>query len=157
MTQALPAKNDALPLAVKLMGSLLLLILMLVGYARWQGVSAQQPDAAVVWQRDLVFADDPTGAVRVIDAHSKVEIAKFEGEQGFLRSTLRALVRERRREGLGPETPLNLMGRADGRLTLLDPSTRQRIDLEAFGTVNAAVFASLRLAGTADQPRLQKQ
>jgi putative photosynthetic complex assembly protein len=100
-----------------------------------------------VWQRDLIFADGPEGAVLVIDAHSKKEIAKFEGEQGFLRSTLRALVRERRREGMGPETPLHLIGRADGRLTLLDPSTRQRIDLEAFGPTNASVFASLRLAG----------
>jgi len=30
---------------------------------------------------------------------------------------------------------------------LLDPSTGQRIDLESFGPSNAAVFASLRLAG----------
>jgi putative photosynthetic complex assembly protein len=157
MSTTLPVKHDALPLAVKLVGSMLLVILMLVGYARWQGISAQQTDAAVVWQRDLVFADGPEGVVLVIDANSKIEIAKFEGEQGFLRSTLRALVRERRREGLGPETPLNLIGRADGRLTLLDPSTQQRIDLEAFGPSNAAVFANLRLAGLANQPSLQKQ
>jgi hypothetical protein len=41
-----------------------------------------------------------------------------------------------------------LIGRTDGRLTLQDPSTGQRIDLESFGPTNAAVFASLRLAGT---------
>lgn len=149
MNTALHVKQDGLPLAVKLVGSMLLVILMLLGFARWQGISVKQADAAVLWQRDLIFADGPAGSVLVMDAHTKNEIAKFEGEQGFLRSTLRALVRERRREGYSSEIPLNLIGRADGRLTLLDPSTQQRIDLEAFGPSNAAVFANLRLAGIA--------
>jgi len=149
MSATLPVKTDTLPWAVKLLGGMLLLILMGVGFARLQGYSAQEADAATVWQRDLIFTDGPEGTVLVIDASSQKEIAKFEGEQGFLRSTLRALVRERRREGMGPETPLNLIGRADGRLTLLDPSTRQRIDLEAFGPTNAAVFGNLRFAGQA--------
>jgi putative photosynthetic complex assembly protein len=151
MNATLPVKSDTVPWAVKFLGSLLLVTLIGVGFARIQGYSAQQADAATVWQRDLIFTDGPEGTVLVIDAHSKKEIAKFEGEQGFLRSTLRALVRERRREGMGAETPLNLIGRADGRLTLLDPSTHQRIDLEAFGPANAAVFANLRLAGEADE------
>ena len=43
--------------------------------------------------------------------------------------------------------PEILIGRTDGRLTLQDPSTGQRIDLESCGPSNAAVFASLRLAG----------
>jgi hypothetical protein len=42
---------------------------------------------------------------------------------------------------------MKLLGRADGRLTLLDPSTQQRIDLEAFGPSNVAVFAGLQMAG----------
>jgi putative photosynthetic complex assembly protein len=70
-----------------------------------------------------------------------------------LRSTLRALARERHRENIGPQAPFVLVGRTDGRLTLLDPSTGQRIDLEAFGPSNAAVFASLRLAGPATASR----
>ena len=159
MSATLPVKTDTLPWAVKLLGGMLLLILMGVGFARLQGYSAQEADAATVWQRDLIFTDGPEGTVLVIDASSQKEIAKFEGEQGFLRSTLRALVRERRREGMGPETPLNLIGRADGRLTLLDPSTRQRIDLEAFGPTNAAVFGNLRFAGQtneANQPSFPK-
>ncbi|MBC7781542.1 MAG: photosynthetic complex assembly protein PuhC, partial [Proteobacteria bacterium] len=40
-----------------------------------------------------------------------------------------------------------LIGRADGRLTLADPATGQRIDLESFGPTNAAVFARLIVAG----------
>ena len=144
---ALPVPNPTLPLAVKLIGSMLLLILLAIGFARWQGISDKQADAATVWQRDLVFADGPQGSVIVKDAQSQTEIAQFEGEQGFLRSTLRALVRERKRQNIGPDAPMQLLGRADGRLTLLDPSTQQRIDLEAFGPSNASVFAGLQKAG----------
>lgn len=144
---ALPEPNPTLPLAVKLIGSMLLLIVLAIGFARWQGISDKQADAATVWQRDLVFADGPQGSVIVKDAQSQTEIAQFEGEQGFLRSTLRALVRERKRQNIGPDAPMQLLGRADGRLTLLDPSTQQRIDLEAFGPSNAAVFAGLQKAG----------
>ena len=141
--------TDSLPWAVKLLGSMLLLILLAVGFARWQGISDKQVDAATVWQRDLIFADGPQGAVIVKDAKHQTEIAKFEGEQGFLRSTLRALARERKRQGIGPDAPMQLLGRADGRLTLLDPSTQQRIDLEAFGPSNVAVFAGLHKTGLA--------
>lgn len=141
------ASASALPAAVKLLGSLLLLVLLLVGWARWQGVTVQRPDAHTLWQRELLFRDGPAGEVVAIDAGTGAQIASFHGEQGFLRSTLRALVRERKREGMGPQAPLQLIGRSDGRLTLVDPSTGQRIDLEAFGPSNAAVFASLRQAG----------
>jgi putative photosynthetic complex assembly protein len=152
---ALPVPNPTLPMAVKLIGSMLLLILLSIGFARWQGISDKQADAATVWQRELVFADGPHGSVIVKDAQSQTEIAQFEGEQGFLRSALRALVRERKRQNIGPDAPMQLLGRADGRLTLLDPSTQQRIDLEAFGTSNAAVFAGLQKAGLAPLQNVQ--
>lgn len=152
---ALPTPAQSLPLVVKLIGSMLLLILLAVGIARWQGISNKQEDAATVWQRDLIFADGPQGSVIVRDAQSQTEIAQFEGEQGFLRSTLRALVRERKRQNIGPNAPMQLLGRADGRLTLLDPSTQQRIDLEAFGPSNAAVFAGLQNAGLPTQQTIQ--
>ena len=149
------SENPTLPLAVKLIGSMLLSILLAIGFARWQGISDKQADAATVWQRNLVFADGPQGSVIVKDAQSQTEIAQFEGEQGFLRSTLRALVRERKRQNIGPDTPMQLLGRADGRLTLLDPSTQQRIDLEAFGPSNASVFAGLQKAGLTPQQNVQ--
>lgn len=135
--------TQTLPAAVKLLGSLILLVMLLVAWARWQGLEVHQPDAKTLWQRELNFADGPGGVVLAIDAKTGEQIAIFQGEQGFLRSTLRALVRERKRSGMGPQAPLQLLGRSDGRLTLFDPATRQRIDLEAFGPSNVAVFAGL--------------
>ena len=141
--------SASFPGPVKLIASMLLLILLAVGFARWQGISDRQVDAATVWQLDLIFTDGPQGAVIVKDAKTRIEIAKFEGEQGFLRSTLRALARERKRQSIGSDAPMQLLGRADGRLTLLDPSTQQRIDLEAFGPSNVAVFAGLQMTSLA--------
>ena len=75
-------------------------------------------------------------AARVIDTVAP-------GTNGFLRGTMRGLARERKRQGIGPELPFRLIGRADGRLTLEDPGTGRRVDLESFGPTNAAVFAQL--------------
>ena len=130
-------------------GVVLLAVLVAVGLARWSGLDPRTPDAAVQWQRALQFTDLPDGDIAVLDANTHARVARFSGEQGFLRTTLRALARERHRENIGADAPLLLIGRTDGRLTLLDPTTQQRIDLESFGPTNAAVFASLRLAGLA--------
>ena len=133
-------------------GVMLLAMLVAVGLARWSGLDPRTPDAAVQWQRDLQFRDLPGGDIAVLDHGTGQQVARFTGEQGFLRSSLRALARERHRESLSGDAPFLLIGRTDGRLTLQDPSTGQRIDLESFGPSNAAVFASLRLAGTDDTP-----
>jgi putative photosynthetic complex assembly protein len=101
----------------------------------------------------LQFRDLPGGDIAVLDQSTGRQVASFTGEQGFLRSSLRALARERHREKISGDGPFLLIGRTDGRLTLLDPSTHQRIDLESFGPSNAAVFASLRLAGSETTPR----
>ena len=140
----------ALPHPVRLLGSLLLLVLLAVGWARWQGVAVRFADAPTLWERELRFVDAPEGDVLVLDAGNGQPVARFQGEQGFLRGTLRALARERSRRGLGPEGPLRLLAQDDGRLTLIDPGTGQRIGLEAFGPNNLAVFIQLqpaRIAG----------
>ena len=79
--------------------------------------------------------------IAVVDAASSATLDTVYGEQGFLRGTLRAVVRERKLRGLVSDAPLHLIARADGRLTLTDPATGSRIDLESFGPTNAAVFA----------------
>lgn len=108
---------------------------------RLGGHEIRAADAAPVAVRPLGFADRPDGAIAVLDPADGATLGVLEGQAGFARGALRALMRERRLRGLGPEAPFELVGRADGRLTLHDPSTGQRLDLESFGPTNAAVFA----------------
>ena len=89
------------------------------------------------------FIDAPNGDVQVIEVDPERLLATFSGEQGFLRGTLRALMRERRRQGLDALAPFTLRRHTDARLVLLDPLTTQRIDLDSFGPSNKAVFAGL--------------
>lgn len=124
-----------------LLGAALAGTLGLVATARLSGWQSQEPDAPTVRSRSLHFRDAPDGGVAIVDAASGQTLEVVHGEQGFLRGTLRGMVRERRRQDVGEAQPLQLLARADGRLTLMDAQTGRRIDLESFGPTNAAVFA----------------
>jgi putative photosynthetic complex assembly protein len=121
----------------------LLATLIAVSAVRVSGVPIRAPDAEPAQTRLLRFEDRPDGSVAVIEARENRPLVTLTGEHGFLRGALRALSRERTKRGLGPEQPFELIGRADGRLTLVDPATGERIDLESFGPTNAGVFARL--------------
>jgi putative photosynthetic complex assembly protein len=141
-----PEMKPAVPkLPLAAMGALVLATLVGVSTVRLAGISpVQQVDAATVSTRMLHFQDRDDGSIAVLDAGSGAVLDTVApGTNGFLRSTMRGLVRERKRQGLGPETPFALLARADGRLTLVDPGTERRIDLESFGPTNAAAFAKL--------------
>lgn len=111
----------------------------------------------VLWQRSLHFEDRPNGDIGVVDAQTRQEVARFAGEQGFVRGALRALARERVRSGFGPEQPFELIGHVNGRVTLRDDTTGARIHLESFGPSNAALFSRLRsatpAAASSDRPQ----
>ena len=100
--------------------------------------------AASVVERSLNFKDRADGGIDVIDAQNqRVLEVVAPGTNGFLRSTLRGLARERMRRSIGPEAPFRLVARSDGRLTLEDPATGRHVDLEAFGPANSGAFARL--------------
>ncbi len=101
------------------------------------------PGASVTAERDLQFFDRDDGAVLVQTPRDHRTVAVFQGEQGFLRGTLRGFARTRHLDGLGQEAPFRLARWSDGRLTLDDPATSQHVELMAFGSTNAAVFAPL--------------
>ena len=126
-------------------GLLLLVILLGVATIQITGRGAiRVADAEAVSVRQLVFVDRTDGGIDVIAAQSGMVVHSVAPESnGFLRGAMRGLARERKRQGFGPELPFDLIGRADGRLTLLDSSTGRRIDLDAFGPDNVAVFAAL--------------
>lgn len=106
--------------------------------------------AAVVSQHELRFEDAPDGAAIVRHAgDGRVVIVLPPQTNHFVRGTVRGLVRERKREGIGPQPPFRLSRLADGRLTLEDPATKRRIDLDAFGRSNVGAFSVImEAAGT---------
>ncbi len=121
-------------------------VLLSVATVRMSGVDVRAPDAPAVTSRSLRFEDGPAGSVLVLDAASGLVLEQVEGEAGFLRGSLRALSRERQRRGLGSGPAFTLTQRADGRMTLADPATGERIDLESFGPTNLAVYQRLLMA-----------
>lgn len=148
------ATPEIIPRKALLAGGLVLAALVgAIGTARLAGVDIAEPDAVTVVERTLRFVDRPDGGIAVMDARSGRTLDVMQGEQGFLRGTLRGMARERRRSGMDDSTPLSLLARADGRLTLVDPSTGRRIDLESFGPTNAAVFARWIAPPTAQEAR----
>ncbi|MGX9964722.1 photosynthetic complex assembly protein PuhC [Roseomonas sp. F4] len=92
-------------------------------------------------QRDLFFADRADGGVTITDSRSGADVAVLQpGEGGFVRGTLRSLVRERRREQIGTATPFRLTAWQNGRITLEDQATGRELDLSGFGQTNAEAF-----------------
>jgi putative photosynthetic complex assembly protein len=110
------------------------------------------PDVPAVESRDLRFSDRADGAVVVVDAENDSVLQVIApGTNGFLRGVLRGLARERKRQEIGMEPPFRLTRWVDGRLSIEDPATRQRIDFGAFGPTNAAVFVALMERGSSTQ------
>lgn len=126
-------------------GGLVLATLLAVTVVQLTGVGATRvADAPAVSVRQFTFEDRRDGGIDVRRADTGQVVHSVAPEtNGFLRGTMRGLARERKRMGVGPELPFDLIGRADGRLTLVDPSTGRRVDLGSFGPDNSAVFAAL--------------
>ncbi len=124
-------------------GALVIASICAVGAVRLSGMPISTPDAPAVVERDLRFVDRSDGSVDVLDADSGRVVDRVVGESGFVRGTLRGLARERKRQGIGADQPFRLVAHVDGRLTLHDPATGRRVDLESFGPTNSAAFAHM--------------
>ena len=139
-----PRAPDSFPRWVLLCaGGLIVFSLASVALIRATGNGPSFVPADSTVQRPLRFEDRPDGSIAVVDAGTGQTIARLQGEQGFVRGALRALARERRSREMGPEVPFRLIAQSDGRLTLLDPATGHRVDLESFGPTNSGEFARL--------------
>ncbi len=137
-------------------GALLLAVLaatVLVRPGPGDGFDARRDGPALV-SVDLRFEDLPDGSVAVRRAEDGAEVAVFApGTEGFMRATLRGLARERKRGGLGPETPFRLSTWADGGLRLEDPATGRALDMRAFGQTQAEAFARFVSSAAAKEDR----
>jgi putative photosynthetic complex assembly protein len=137
-----PVAPDSFPRWILYCGAgIIAFSLISVGLIRITGNGPDQRAAAPTVQRSLVFEDQKDGGVRVADGVTGQTLTVLHGEQGFVRGALRALTRERFSRGIGSAQPFELIARVDGRVTLLDLSTGQRVDLESFGPTNTAEFA----------------
>jgi putative photosynthetic complex assembly protein len=139
------AKHDRRFPRGALLGAAALIALSLgaAGFARLSGIGiTQAPEGTAVQSRVLRFEDRSDGAVVVFDVRSDQIAAVLPSEtNGFVRGVMRSLVRERRREDVGAEPPFLLTRWSDGRLSIEDLATRERIELTAFGQTNVAAFA----------------
>ena len=144
---AMDAPTDAPSSSIRVpmfaIGGLVIASIAAVAAVRLSGMPISQPDAPVLMSRSLQFADRSDGAIDVLDARTHRVVDTVTGQAGFVRGTLRGLARERRRAGIGSTEPFDLIAHTDGRLTLVDPSTTRRVDLESFGPTNMAEFAQL--------------
>ena len=143
--------SPALPWAG--LGVLLLVALTAVAAARWlptlpaapaaqEAASASSAFGTVIAVRALRFHDRQDGGIDVVDAVDGLRVDSVApGSNGFVRGALRGLAQERKRRGLGPDTPFELSAYAGGALLLADPATGRRIELASFGPANAGVFA----------------
>lgn len=122
---------------------LVLFALAASGFARMSGVGTlHMPAQSAVQTLSLRFEDQPDGAVAVRDAADGRVIFSVEpGTNGFIRSTLRGLARERRRSGFDAATPFALTRWSDGTISLDDAATGRRVSLDAFGPAQAQAFA----------------
>ena len=97
-----------------------------------------------VAQRALHFTDAPDGGIRVTDAATgTLAVAMPSGTNGFIRGALRALAAGRRRAGYSPTAPFLLTAWDDGRLTIEDPTTGERIAVSSFGPTQVQSFLAL--------------
>jgi putative photosynthetic complex assembly protein len=128
---------------------LLAVTILLAGYARLvEDAEATPPIFAAVESLDLRFEDQAGGRVLVIDAADEAVVATLEpGADGFIRSVLRGLVRERRLTDRGGRSAFRLERMANGGLRLGDPATGREVHLAAFGPSNVAAFERLMTEG----------
>ncbi len=119
--------------------------LAVVGLARIGGVSPQQSLGAsdVLQSRLLRFEDAADGSVRIIDGETGKAISiAGPGTNGFLRGTLRGLMRVRKTDDISYHEPYRLEQLRNGQLMLTDLAKNITLDLNAYGHTNAAVFSA---------------
>jgi len=123
--------------------ALVVITIALVAAQRLLSLPATSPAASlpVIETRLLTFEDSSDGSVIIRDANDHALIAIAEpGTNGFLRGTLRGLMRTRSRESINLLAPFRLSKLGNGALMLIDETNNVTLNLDAFGHTNADTF-----------------
>jgi putative photosynthetic complex assembly protein len=100
-------------------------------------VTAQQ-------SRMLTFTDQPSGAVLIRDAQSGAMVSTIAyGQGGFVRATMRRLVKARRAAGYMAPSPFELVRWSNGALSIRDPQTGESAEIHGFGGDHSRAFAEM--------------
>ncbi len=145
--------------ALMMAGSLIALSVAGAGAARVFGVPSAIPQSTAVATVMVRFTDAADKSVVATDATTGRELVRYAPDtNGFLRATLRGLVGDRLRVtgAEQPDVPFELIGWADGRLSLEDPATKRDVELEAFGITNEASFAALLPGSDLKVPAMER-
>jgi putative photosynthetic complex assembly protein len=130
-------------------GAVILFSVGLAAAARHAHVTA--PHVASPPPRDVIqvrFEDHKDGAIAMLDGATGRELTIVPPRSnGFVRGVLRGMFRTRKLEAMSPRATFRLAREADGHLTLEDPDTHRRIELDSFGPSNTAAFSELLDAG----------
>jgi putative photosynthetic complex assembly protein len=131
-------------------GAVIAITMAFAAYGSITGLNLPgKPDSTPVESVEMRFDDRPDGSVAVYKAKSGELIQTVEpGKNGFIRGALRALARQRAKQNIGAKPPFKLTLWENGRLSLKDTATGERIFLEAYGKTNRDAFAKLLVAAT---------
>ncbi len=136
--------NDMIPIGlVRMMFALPVAALALVSYAAFTDRErvAIPPAAAVVQEWTISLVGHDAQAVTVLDAEGNLLADLDHG--GFITVIENGLMTMRRRHGIDPTLPLQIVQFENGRLAAIDPLTDYRVELTQFGRDNQAAFERL--------------
>lgn len=137
-------RNDMVPIVlVRAMFALALVSLALVTFAvvTERERVAIPPAAPVVQEWTISLVGHDAQAVTVYDAEGNM-LADME-HGGFVTVIQNGLMTMRRRHGIDPTLPLQIVQFENGRLAAIDPLTEYRVELTQFGRDNQAAFERL--------------
>ncbi len=136
--------NDMIPaVLVRAMFGLAAAALLLVTFAvlTERERVAIPPEAPVVQSWTISLVGNDAQAVTVLDENGALLADMAHG--GFVTVIQNGLMTMRRRHGIDPTLPLQIVQYENGRLAAVDPLTNYRVELTQFGRDNQAAFERL--------------
>ena len=102
-------------------------------------------NVAAVKSRDLSFADQPDGSLRITDVSTgkTAGVVARGSTSGFIRGVMRGLMRNRQQRGVGIAPPFRLTKWANGQISITDSTSGYVTDLSGFGDTNRAAVEAL--------------